>query len=113
VDIVYAYAGMGRGLIDAAVRDGARGIVVAGVGDGNLGAAALAAAADAAKAGVAVVRSTRTGGGFVERNVEIDDDRLGFIAADELNPQKARILLMLGLTKTGDPAALQRLFYTY
>jgi L-asparaginase len=113
VDIVYAHAGMGRGLIDAAVREGARGIVVAGVGDGNLGAAALAAAAEAVKAGVAIVRSSRTGGGFVERNVEVDDDRLGFIAADELNPQKARILLMLGLTRTSDPLALQKMFYTY
>jgi L-asparaginase len=113
VDIVYAHAGMGRELIDAAVRAGARGIVVAGVGNGNLGAAALAAAAAASRAGVAVVRSTRTGGGIVERNVEMEDDRLGFIAADELNPQKARILLMLGLTQTADPARLQEMFYAY
>lgn len=113
VDIVYAHAGMGRELIDAAVRGGARGIVIAGVGNGNLGAAALAAAGAAARAGVAVVRSSRTGGGIVERNVEMDDDRLGFIAADELNPQKARILLMLGLTRTADPVLLQGMFYAY
>lgn len=113
VAIIYAHAGMGRELIDAAVRAGAAGIVVAGVGDGNLGAAALAAATGAAKAGVAVVRSSRTGGGVVERNIEIDDDRLGFVAADELNPQKARVLLMLGLTRTSDAAALQAMFYTY
>jgi L-asparaginase len=113
VDIVYAHAGMGRELIDAAVRAGARGIVVAGVGNGNLGAAALAASAAAAKAGIAVVRSSRTGGGIVERNVEMDDDSLGLIAADELNPQKARILLMLGLTRTSDPTRLQRMFYVY
>jgi L-asparaginase len=113
VDIVYAHAGMGRELVDAAVRAGARGLVIAGVGNGNLGAGALAAAAAAARAGVAVVRSSRTGGGIVERNVEMDDDRLGFIAADELNPQKARILLMLGLTRTRDPAALQGMFYAY
>jgi L-asparaginase len=113
VDIVYAHAGMGPELIDAAVRAGARGIVVAGVGNGNLGAAALAAAASAAKAGIAVVRSSRTGGGIVERNVEMDDDSLGLIAADELNPQKARILLMLGLTVTSDPIRLQGMFYVY
>jgi len=113
VDIVYAHAGMGRGLIDAAVSAGARGLVVAGVGNGNLGSSALAAAAVAARAGLAVVRSTRTGGGIVERNIEVDDDRLGFIAADELNPQKARILLMLGLMKTRDPDALQEMFYSY
>ena len=113
VDIVYAHAGMGRELIDAAVRAGASGLVIAGVGDGNLNTTALAACAAAAKRGVAVVRSSRTGGGVVERNIEIDDDRLGFIAADELNPQKARVLLMLGLTRTRDARALQEMFFTY
>lgn len=113
VDIVYAHAGMGRELIDAAVRAGARGLVIAGMGDGNLNTVALAAAADAARAGVVVVRSSRTGGGVVERNIEIDDDKLGFIAADELNPQKARVLLMLGLTRTNDARALQELFFVY
>jgi L-asparaginase len=113
VEIVYAHAGMGREMIDAAVRAGARGLVIAGVGNGNLGARARAAAAAAARTGVAVVRSSRTGGGIVERNVEMDDSRLGFIAADELNPQKARILLMLGLTRTTDPLRLQEMFYTY
>ena len=113
VDILYAHAGMGRELIDAAVGAGARGLVIAGVGNGNLGSHARAAAAAAAGAGVAVVRSSRTGGGIVERNVEMDDDRLGFIAADELNPQKARVLLMLGLTRTRDPLRLQEMFYTY
>ena len=112
VDIVYAHAGMGRELIDAAVRAGARGLVLAGVGAGNLNAIALAAAAEAARAGVAVVRSSRTGGGVVERNIEIDDDALGFIAAEELNPQKARVLLQLGLTRTRDPQALQEMFLT-
>lgn len=113
VDIVYAHAGMGRELIDAAVRAGARGLVIAGVGDGNLGMVAVAAAAAAVRAGVAVVRSSRTGGGVVERNIEINDDELGFVAADELNPQKARVLLMLGLTRTHDAAELQQLFYQY
>jgi hypothetical protein len=88
-------------------------LVIAGVGDGNLGAPALAACAAAAKKGVAIVRSSRTGGGVVERNIEIDDDRLGFVVADELNPQKARILLMLGLTRTSDPKALQEFFFDY
>jgi L-asparaginase len=113
VEIVYAYAGMGRELIDAAVQAGARGLVLAGVGDGNLGAIALAAAAEAAKSGIAVVRSSRTGGGVVERNIEIDDDQLGLIVADELNPPKARVLLMLGLTRTRDPGRLQNLFFNY
>ena len=113
VEIIYAHAGMGRDLIDAAVRGGARGLVIAGGGDGNLHALAVAAAAEAARAGVAIVRSTRTGGGVVERNIEIDDDTLGFIAADELNPPKARVLLQLGLTRTRDARALQEMFFAY
>ena len=113
VEIIYAHAGMQRHLIDAAVGAGARGLVIAGVGDGNLSAAALTACAAAASAGVAIVRSSRTGGGVVERNIEIDDDALGFIAADELNPQKARVLLQLGLTRTTDPRVLQEMFFNY
>jgi len=113
VDIVYAHAGQDRALIDAAVRAGARGLVLAGVGDGNLSAPALAACAAAAKKGVAIVRASRTGGGVVERNIEVDDDRHGFIAADELNPQKARVLLQLALTRTRDVRALQEMFFAY
>jgi L-asparaginase len=113
VDIVYAHAGAQRDLIDAAVQAGARGLIIAGVGDGNFGAPILAAATKAAKSGVAVVRSSRTGGGVVERNIEIDDDALGFIVADELNPQKARVLLMLGLTRTRDVRVLQEMFFAY
>jgi L-asparaginase len=113
VDIIYAHAGMPRDLIDAAVRAGARGLVLAGVGDGNLSVPALGAAAEAAKAGLGVVRSSRTGGGVVERNIEVDDDALGLIAADELNPPKARVLLMLGLTRTREIGTLQEMFFTY
>ncbi|HVU36166.1 MAG TPA: type II asparaginase [Opitutaceae bacterium] len=113
VEIIYAHAGLRRELTDAAVRAGAEGVVVAGVGDGNVAATALGALGDASRAGIAVVRSSRTGGGVVERNIEVDDDGLGSIAADELNPQKARVLLMLGLTRTRDPKALQEMFYTY
>ena len=113
VDILYAYAGMAADLVEASVRTGAMGLVIAGVGDGNFGKAVLQAAAEAAARGVAVVRSTRTGGGIVERNIEIDDDRYGFIASDELNPQKARILLMLGLAKGLSTSALQALFLRY
>jgi L-asparaginase len=113
VEIVYSYANFGRDTIDSLVSKGVKGIVLAGVGDGNSTDAAIAALADAAKKGVAVVRATRTGSGLVVRNVEVDDDKLGFIAAMELNPQKARILLMLGLMKTKDPKALQTLFMEY
>jgi L-asparaginase len=49
----------------------------------------------------------------VDRNVEINDDKLGFIAGMELSPQKARILLILGLTKTSDVKQLQKYFNEY
>jgi L-asparaginase len=113
VEIVYSYANFGRDTIDFLVSKGVKGIVLAGVGDGNSTDDAIAALAEAAKKGVAVVRATRTGSGLVVRNVEVDDDKLGFIAAMELNPQKARILLMLGLMKTQDRGALQKLFTEY
>ena len=113
VEIVYSYANYGRDTIVFLVAQGVKGIVLAGVGDGNSTDAAIAALADAAKKGVAVVRATRTGSGLVVRNVEVDDDKLGFIASMELSPQKARILLMLGLMKTKDPGALQKLFMEY
>jgi len=113
VDIIYGYAGLRRDQIDAAVAAGARGLVIAGVGAGNLSTEILEAVTAAARAGVVVVRSSRTGGGMVERNIEIDDDAAGLLVAEELNPQKARVLLMLGLSRQLDAAALQTLFLTY
>jgi L-asparaginase len=113
VEVVYSYANLGGELVDALVAQGVQGIVLAGVGDGNSTDAAIAALEKAAKQGVAVVRCSRTGAGVVDRNVEINDDKLGFIAGMELNAQKARILLMLALTKTGDVKKLQEYFYQY
>ena len=113
VEIVYSYENLGPEVIDFLVKQGVKGIVLAGVGDGNSTEAALEALAAAAKKGVAVVRSTRTGSGLVTRNVEINDDKLGFIASMELSPQKARILLMLALMNTKDPAKLQQAFMQY
>ena len=113
VDIVYAYADMSPDLIDCAVANGAKGIVIAGVGNGNMNQASLQAAARAARKGTAVVRSSRVVTGTVGRNVEVNDDELNLIASDELNPQKARILLMLALLKPRTTAEIQNLFYTY
>lgn len=113
VDIVFACVDMPADLIDASVAKGAKGIVIAGVGNGNMTKAALDAAANAVKKGVVVVRSTRVPTGTVGRNVEVNDDELGFIASDELNPQKARILLSLALLKTRSNGEIQKLFTTY
>jgi L-asparaginase len=113
VEIIYSYANLGPEMVNFLVKDGVKGIVLAGVGDGNSTDAVIAALADAAKKGVVVCRATRTGSGLVVRNVEVDDDKLGFIASMELSPQKARILLMLGLMKTDDPKKLQQFFMEY
>jgi L-asparaginase len=113
VDIVYAHAGMDGALIEAAGRAGAKGIVVAGVGNGNMTQAALAALGAQAKQGVVCVRSTRVASGRVSRNVEVDDDALGTIASEELNPPKARVLLKLALLSERTPADIQRLFREY
>jgi L-asparaginase len=112
VDIIFASEDMSPDLINAAA-NGAKGIVIAGVGNGNMNAASVAAAANAVKKGVVVVRSSRVATGLVGRNVELNDDELGFIASDELNPQKARILLSLALLKNRTPKELQAMFYTY
>jgi L-asparaginase len=113
VDVIFACADMSADLIDAAAANGAKGIVIAGVGNGNMNAASLEAAARVAKKGVVVVRSSRVATGSVGRNVEVKDDELGLIASDELNPQKARILLSLALLKPHSPQQLQQLFYEY
>ena len=113
VDIIYAHANMSADLIDAAIRNGAKGIVVAGVGDGNMTTPALDALTKAAKGGVVVVRSTRLPSGITLRNNEVNDDEKGFVASGELNPAKSRVLLQLALTKTKDPVAIQKMFCEY
>jgi len=113
VDIVFASVDMPPDLIDASVAAGAKGIVIAGVGNGNMNAASIEAAARAVKKGVMVVRSSRVATGNVGRNVEVKDDELGFIASDELNPQKSRILLALALLSKPTAAKVQTMFETY
>jgi L-asparaginase len=113
VDILFAYEDMSPDLVDASVANDAKGIVIAGVGNGNMNKATLEAAARAVKKGVVVVRSSRVPTGTVGRNVEVNDDEMGFVASDELNPQKSRILLTLALLKTRPNAQIQELFSTY
>jgi L-asparaginase len=113
VDILYSHAGMQPDLVRASVSLGVRGIVVAGVGNGNVPGPVVSALADAVKAGVIVVRATRVGSGDVERGVELDDDALGFVVADQLNPQKSRILLQLCLAHELDCNAVQEAFFQY
>ena len=95
VEIIHIHAAMDALSVNALRDTGARGLVIAGFGQGNAPRAVLDALTDAATAGVAVVRASRVEEGFVDRNIEVDDDARKFIAARSFNPQKARILLQL------------------
>jgi L-asparaginase len=113
VDIIYAHANMSPDLITAAAKNGAKGIVIAGVGDGNMTAPAWDALKAVVKQGVVGVRSSRTNGGIIRRNIEVNDDEAGTVASMELNPAKARVLLQLALTKTTDAKKVQSYFDRY
>ena len=113
VDIVYMYADAPPDEIDMLVSKKVAGIVIAGVGNGNFNKAYTDAVKRAVAAGVIVCRASRTPSGRVVLHDEINDDELGTIVSDDLTPQKARILLMLGLTKTKDKKQLQEFFFKY
>ena len=95
VAILTAGAGMDEQPVKALLGIGCKGVVLAGMGQGNAPACVIAALAEAAASGVPVVRSTRVDEGIVDRNVEVDDDAHGFVAARALGPAKARVLLMV------------------
>lgn len=113
VDIVYGYANMTATAIDAFVSSGSKGIVMAGVGNGNLYPDAEEALKRAVAKGVVVVRSSRVFSGRTTIDSEVDDKALGFVAAEDLNPQKARVLLQLALLKTTNRDTIQQYFFEY
>ncbi|RKU95875.1 L-asparaginase 2 [Helicobacter pylori] len=110
VDIIYTHAGMTPDLFQASLKSHAKGVVIAGVGNGNVSAGLLKATQEASQMGVVIVRSSRVGSGEVTSG-EIDDK--AFITSDNLNPQKARVLLQLALTKTNDKEKIQEMFEEY
>lgn len=111
VDIQYAYAGSDGTAVRAYVAAGAEGIVSAGFAPGFPGYQDAEALREAARRGVVVVQSTRAGSGraYPERWAREN----GFISADNLTPQKARLLLALALTVTREPKEIARMFATY
>ncbi|MCK5740043.1 asparaginase, partial [bacterium] len=113
VMILYGHAGFDKKLVTFAIQEKGAGIVFAGTGNGNPNAETVQALAEACEAGLSVVRSSRTGSGRVTRNAEVDDAALGFVVADNLNPQKARVLLQLALLQTHDVTEIQKMFYKY
>ncbi|MEZ4614623.1 MAG: asparaginase [Caldilineaceae bacterium] len=114
IEILYSYAGADGQLIAAAVATGSQGIVIAAFGGGRLAEAQIEAVQTALAQGLVIVLSSRVGSGAVEvnyrRNLAPTDTEHGVVLAGDLNPAKARILLMLALTQTRDVAAIQALF---
>ncbi len=113
VGIVYNHAGVEGLQAQALVDAGYEGIVNAGVGNGNIHKNIFPILEKAAKSGVAVVRSSRVPTGATTKDAEVDDAKYGFLSSGTLNPQKARVLLQLGLTKTKDVKKLQEYFDKY
>lgn len=111
VDVVYAYAGSDGTAVRAFVAAGARGIVSAGFAPSFPTPADAGALAEAVRQGVCVVLSTRAGSGRVPIGRRARER--GFLSADNLNPQKARVLLALALGVTRDPAEIARIFAEY
>jgi len=111
VDIQYAYAGSDGAAVRAFVAAGARGIVSAGFAPGFPGPADAEALAEAMEHGVVVVQSTRSGSGRAYPELWWREGR--FLSADNLTPQKARLLLALALTVTDERDEIIRIFATY
>jgi L-asparaginase len=111
VHILYSHAGDDGDLAKAAVAAGAKGLVIAGTGAGHTQNARQTLKALYDSTGTVVVRSARVGAGRVIRDDNWQEP--GFVAADNLSPQKARILLQFALTKTSKPDEIQRMFDEY
>lgn len=113
VAIVYGSGNMYPGAYDAAVQAGAKAIIHAGTGNGSVGNYLVDKLKDIRSKGTIIVRSSRVGDGIVLRNAEQPDDQYDWVVAHDLNPQKAKILTALALTKTNDTKELQRIFWEY
>lgn len=112
VDIIYAHVHEDAVILQACINAGAKGIVYAGSGMGSLHNHVLPDLQFACNKNISIVRSSRTGSGIVAPSSKLWTD-VGFIDADSLNPQKARILLQLALTKTNNPLEIQKIFSQY
>ena len=114
VEIIYEYAGVNPQMLDHILdTKGLKGLVIAGVGDGNIPSYEKDFLIKARKKGIVIVRSSRVGSGAVSYDYNNLDTTYDLIAGDNLNPQKARILLMLSLMQTTDIKQIQTNFYTY
>jgi len=110
VGIVYSYSNIEADMVEPMLKNGYKGIVHAGVGNGNIHKNVFPVLEEARRQGIQVVRSSRVPTGPTTLDNEVDDAHYQFVAAQQLNPQKARILLMLALTKTNDWKQIQEFF---
>lgn len=115
VGIVYSYSNVESDVMDPFLHaaNGYKGIIHAGVGNGNYHKNLFPKLLEARKKGILVVRSSRVPTGPTTLDGEVDDAKYEFVASEELNPQKARVLLMLALTKTNDWKQIQQYFEEY
>ena len=114
VEVAYGYGNASGVAQKAFAAAGAKAIIHAGTGNGSVAAPVVPVLRELRSQGVHIVRSARVvGGGFVLRNAEQPDDRYDWVVAHDLNPQKARILAMVALTRTSDSKELQRIFMEY
>ncbi len=113
IPIIYGYAGINPQMVESVCQSGIKGIVYAGVGNGNPSEEVLEVLARASANGITVVRATRVPDGPVTLEAEVDDAKYGFIVSDSLTPQKARILLMLAMHKNMSRDDIQRLYFEY
>ena len=113
VSIVYGSGEMGTALVEAAGKSGAKAVIHAGTGNGSVPDYGVEGLRKLRESGVQIVRSARVPDGIVLRNAEQPDDKYDWVVAHDLNPQKAKILAALALTKTSDPREIQRIFWQY
>ncbi|MBV4469821.1 asparaginase [Pseudomonas siliginis] len=114
VEIAYSYGNVSDTAYKALAQAGAKAIIHAGTGNGSVSSRVVPSLQALRKDGVQIIRSSHVNaGGFVLRNAEQPDDKYDWVVAHDLNPQKARILAMVALTKTNDSKELQRMFWEY
>lgn len=114
VDVVYGYGNVDRTAVDAFVHKGDKAIVYAGTGNGAVPDRLVPVLQSARDQGVQIIRSSHVNlGGFVVRNAEQPDEKYNWVAGHDLNPQKAKILATVALTKTMDSKDIQRIFWEY
>jgi glutamin-(asparagin-)ase len=113
VGVIYAHGGIDDSVVRAMLDAGVQAIVYAATGNGNVATAVIDALLAARARGVHVVRGSRTGGGVVIRNGAQPDDRYGWLVTDDQVPHKARLLMMLALTRKRSMQALQQVFLNY